>query len=116
MAGVPFRLDQWKRVICVSGLLCVLALQLLHVAKATSSSWDEAHHLFDGYTIWKLDDYRLNPEVPPFIKLTAALPLLPMQLKTPPNLGAGFLASTFKSPGFVHGVASASARARRSSP
>jgi hypothetical protein len=87
MAGVPFRLDQWKRVICVSGLLCVLALQLLHVAKATSSSWDEAHHLFDGYTIWKLDDYRLNPEVPPFIKLTAALPLLPMQLKTPPNLG-----------------------------
>jgi len=75
------------RVICVSGLLCVLALQLIHVARATSVTWDEAHHLFDGYTVWKLDDYRLNPEVPPLVKLTAALPLLPMQLDVPTNQG-----------------------------
>ena len=75
------------RGLCVGALLCVLALELVHVARATSASWDEAHHLFDGYTIWKFDDYRLNPEVPPFIKLTAALPLLHMQLKVPPNLG-----------------------------
>jgi hypothetical protein len=87
MAGFSLRVNRWVRASCVGALLCVLALQLVHVANATSSSWDEAHHLFDGYTIWKLDDYRMNPEVPPLIKLTAALPLLHMQLKMPPNQG-----------------------------
>ena len=81
------RVNRLARAICVSGLLCVLALQLIHVARVTSSTWDEPHHLFDGYTIWKLDDYRLNPEVPPFVKLTAALPLLRMQLKVPVDQG-----------------------------
>ena len=87
MPGLTLKVNRWVRVLCVGGLLCVLALQLVHVARATSSSWDEAHHLFDGYTIWKFDDYRLNPEVPPFIKLTAALPLLHMHLNVPPNQG-----------------------------
>ena len=87
MAGFALLVNRWVRGVCVGALLCLLALQLVHVARATSSSWDEAHHLFDGYTIWKFDDYRLNPEVPPFIKMTAALPLLHMQLKVPPNLG-----------------------------
>jgi hypothetical protein len=85
MAGFSLQVNRWVRGVCVGALLCVLALELVHVANATSSSWDEAHHLFDGYTIWKFDDYRLNPEVPPFIKMTAALPLLHMQLKVPPN-------------------------------
>jgi len=87
MRGISLHVNRWVRGVCVGALLCLLALQLVHVANATSSSWDEAHHLFDGYTIWKFDDYRLNPEVPPFIKLTAALPLLHMQLKVPPNQG-----------------------------
>jgi len=87
MAGLTLRVNRWVRGACVGALLCLLALQLVHVARATSSSWDEAHHLFDGYTVWKLHDYRLNPEVPPLIKLTAALPLLHMQLKVPPNQG-----------------------------
>ncbi len=87
MAGFSLRVSRWVRGVCVGALLCLLALQLVHVANATSASWDEAHHLFDGYTIWKFGDYRLNPEVPPFIKLTAALPLLHMQLKVPPDQG-----------------------------
>jgi hypothetical protein len=87
MQGLAVRVNRWVRGVCVGALLCLLALQLVHVANETSSSWDEAHHLFDGYTIWKFADYRLNPEVPPFIKLTAALPLLHMQLKVPPNQG-----------------------------
>ncbi len=78
---------RWVRVVCVLSLLLLQALQLVHVARATSSSWDEPHHLLDGYTIWKLHDYRLNPEVPPLIKLTAALPLLGMHLEIPPNQG-----------------------------
>jgi hypothetical protein len=87
MAGFTLRVSRGVRAICVGALLCLLALQLVHVANKTSASWDEAHHLFDGYTIWQFDDYRLNPEVPPFIKLTAALPLLHMPLTVPPNLG-----------------------------
>ena len=87
MAGFSLQVSRWVRGVCVGALLCLLALQLVHVANKTSSSWDEAHHLFDGYTIWKFGDYTLNPEVPPFIKMTAALPLLHMQLKVPPNLG-----------------------------
>jgi hypothetical protein len=90
MAGVALRgmrVGRGIRGVCVGALLCLLALQLVNVAHKTSSSWDEAHHLFDGYTIWKFHDYRLNPEVPPFIKMTAAVPLLGMDLKVPPNQG-----------------------------
>lgn len=87
MPGLSLHVSRWVRGLCVGALLCLLALQLVHVADATSASWDEAHHLFDGYTIWKFHDYRLNPEVPPFIKLTAALPLLHRDLKVPPDLG-----------------------------
>lgn len=68
-----------------AGLLLLLALQLIHLSRATSMTWDEGHHLFDGYNIWKRHDYRLNPEVPPFIKLAAALPLLHASLYMPPN-------------------------------
>ena len=87
MAGFTVRVNRWLRGLCVGALLCVLALQLVNVAHKTSSSWDEAHHLFDGYTVWKFHDYRLNPEVPPFIKMTAAVPLLGMDLKVPPDQG-----------------------------
>jgi 4-amino-4-deoxy-L-arabinose transferase-like glycosyltransferase len=87
MPAVPTLLNRWTRVAFVCGLLCVLALQLGHVARVTSATWDEPHHLFDGYTIWKLDDYTLNPEVPPLVKLTAALPLLHMHLAVPANRG-----------------------------
>src|SRR5260370_39663954 len=76
MPDVSSRLNWLTRLIGVSGLLCVLALQLMHVGRVTSATWDEAHHLFDGYTIWKLHDYTLNPEVPPLVKLTAAVLLV----------------------------------------
>lgn len=66
-------------------LLALLVFQLVSVSRATSATWDEPHHLFDGYTVWTLHDYRINPEVPPLAKLVAALPLLPMHLAVPPN-------------------------------
>ncbi len=69
--------------VAVTTLLLVLALQLLHVACTDSATWDEAHHLVDGYRIWTQHDYRLNAEVPPLVKLTAALPLLPLHLTNP---------------------------------
>ncbi len=78
-------------------LFCLLAMagQMVHVARVTSATWDEPHHLFDGYTVWKLHDYRINPEVPPLVKLTAALPLLGMELKVPPNQGRAVQTEAF---------------------
>ncbi len=63
----------------------ILAAQLIHVSRATSMTWDEGHHLYDGYNTWKNFDYRLNPEVPPLVKLISALPLLHANLYVPPN-------------------------------
>jgi Dolichyl-phosphate-mannose-protein mannosyltransferase len=67
----------------VTALLCTLFLLLLAVNLGTSMSWDEGHHLFDGYTILKHHDYCLNPEVPPLAKVIAAIPVLPMNLYEP---------------------------------
>lgn len=66
-------------------LILLLAAQLVHVGRVTSMTWDEGHHLYDGYNIWKNFDYRLNPEVPPLVKLVSALPLLHAHLFVPPN-------------------------------
>lgn len=57
-------------------LLCVFVLQLERVARLYSANWDEAHHLYDGYLILTKHDYRANAEVPPLVKMAAALPLL----------------------------------------
>ena len=78
-AAIQSRLTTWVAVF----LLLVLALQLILIARATSSTWDEAHHLFDGYNIWTRHDYGLNPEVPPLLKLVAAVPLLHAHLQVP---------------------------------
>ena len=79
-----------KQLICAAAvvvLLSTLFVQLLAVNLRTSMSWDEGHHLFDGYTILKYHDYDLNPEVPPFAKALAAAPLLHMNLYEPLQQG-----------------------------
>ncbi len=81
------RLTRLHRTLAVAALFLLFLLQLVHVARVYSATWDEAHHLYDGYTVWTQHDYRLNPEVPPLVKLTAALPLLPLHLYAPPNQG-----------------------------
>ena len=59
-------------------LLGALFFQEFCSARLLNASSDETMHLPAGYTYWKTGDFRLNPEHPPFIKLLAALPLLPM--------------------------------------
>lgn len=76
-------------------LLAIMATQLVLVSRATSATWDEPHHLFDGYTVWKLHDYRLNPEVPPLVKMVAAIPLLGKQLSVPVNQGRAVQTESF---------------------
>jgi 4-amino-4-deoxy-L-arabinose transferase-like glycosyltransferase len=72
------------RRLLVAALLLLFTAQLVHVAHVYSANWDEAHHLYDGYNIWTQHDYRLNAEVPPLVKLTAALPLLHLHHLTVP--------------------------------
>ena len=71
----------------VAALLILLFVQLVAVNIRTSMSWDEGHHLFDGYTILRHRDFGLNPEVPPVAKVVAALPVLPMRLYEPVQQG-----------------------------
>ena len=75
--------EEWRYTLAAFALLLLLAAQLVHVARVYSANWDEAHHLYDGYNIWTHRDYRLNAEVPPLVKLIAALPLLPMHPRLP---------------------------------
>ncbi|WP_419804424.1 glycosyltransferase family 39 protein [Terriglobus sp.] len=76
-------------------LLAVFAGQLVHIARLYSANWDEAHHLYDGYKILTLRDYRANAEVPPLIKITAALPLLHLHPAMPPPEGDSQSQSAF---------------------
>ncbi|MGA2221407.1 MAG: glycosyltransferase family 39 protein [Verrucomicrobiia bacterium] len=44
----------------------------------TSATWDEPQHVTAGYMSLALNDYRTDPEHPPFLRMWAALPLLAM--------------------------------------
>lgn len=71
----------------VACLLIVLALQLALSARRESQTWDEACHIFAGYTYWKNADFGDNPEHPPLVKLLATVPLLRLPLNVPPHPG-----------------------------
>lgn len=84
---MELRRQRIVRGVCLAGLLLLLLAELFAVNLRTSMSWDEGHHLFDGYTILKHHDFGLNPEVPPMAKAVAALPLLRMHLYEPIQQG-----------------------------
>ena len=65
-------------------LLIVLALELCISGRQQSQTFDEADHIFAGYRYWKCLDFSANPEHPPMLKLLAAVPLLTLDLQTPP--------------------------------
>jgi hypothetical protein len=69
-------------------VLLLLAIFIAEVAFSTrrqSPSWDEGDHFYAGYMNWLHDDYSLNPEHPPLVKLIATIPLLPLHLKVAPR-------------------------------
>src|SRR5271165_7345580 len=82
-------------VVGVVGLLAILVLQLALSIRQESITWDEDDHLYAGYMTWKTGDLGLNPEHPPLVKLLAALPVLPMQVKVPPLQGRNFKHEAF---------------------
>lgn len=78
-------------------LFCIFGVQLMRVARLYSANWDEAHHLYDGYLILTKHDYRANAEVPPLVKLAAALPLLRLHPRLPQPSGTGQTEDAFLS-------------------
>jgi hypothetical protein len=67
-----------------AALLAILAILLVTSERQQSQVFDESTHLFAGFEYWKHADFGRNPEHPPFAKLLASLPLLPMGLREPP--------------------------------
>jgi hypothetical protein len=60
-----------------------MAILLVTSVRQQSQTFDESTHLFAGLEYWKHADFGRNPEHPPFVKLLASLPLLPMGLHEP---------------------------------
>jgi hypothetical protein len=63
--------------------MAVLAAELWLPVWNQSQTWDEAAHIYAGYSYWTRGDFGMNPEHPPLVKLVASLPLLPLKLNTP---------------------------------
>jgi hypothetical protein len=81
-------------------LLAVLAILLIASARQESQTFDESTHLAAGFAYWKHRDFGRNPEHPPFIKLLAAMPLLPLGLEEPSPIPIPF----FKAEDLVNGA------------
>ena len=69
-------------------LLVILFLELAFSVRQETQTWDEACHIFAGYSYWTRGDFGMNPEHPPLLKLLATIPLLSMKLRVPehPNI------------------------------
>jgi hypothetical protein len=93
-AGFMKNVDRW--VIAAALLLLVLMeVQLIFSVKWQSATWDEGDHLYAGYMSLIQHDYSINPEHPPMAKMVAALPLLSLDLKTPPRRNIYFKDDAF---------------------
>jgi hypothetical protein len=69
----------WIRTLVVLILFAgVFETLAIYSYSRCSATFDEPQHLVDGYTTWKLRDYRIDPEHPPLLRLWATLPLLAM--------------------------------------
>lgn len=80
--------DRARKTLSSSGvvfLLIVLVAELSLSIRRETQTWDEACHIFAGYSYWTRGDFGMNPEHPPFVKLLATLPLLSMSLNVPPH-------------------------------
>jgi 4-amino-4-deoxy-L-arabinose transferase-like glycosyltransferase len=83
-----------------AALLAIMATLLVTSVRQQSQTFDESTHLFAGFEYWKHADFGRNPEHPPFVKLLASLPLLPMGLREPPTVPIPY----FKGQDLVNGT------------
>lgn len=83
-------------VLLGASLLCgILVAELSLSVRRESQTWDEACHIYSGYSYWIRADFGMNPEHPPLVKLLAAVPLLGMSLRTPTLQGRDFKVEAF---------------------
>lgn len=76
---------RYLRTAGVASLLAILALELTLSIRRQTQTWDEACHIFAGYSYWTRGDFGINPEHPPLVKLLASIPLLPSSWNVPPH-------------------------------
>lgn len=69
-------------------LLCVMGSLMLYRAATETTIVDETPHIAAGYSYALLQDYRLNPEHPPLLKMLAAVPLAFLDLSFPTDSAA----------------------------
>ncbi len=70
-------------LLIAAGLLCLYWWMATSVSDTICTTGDEIAHLTAGYSYWKTDDYRLQPENGNLPQRIAALPLLHRDLKFP---------------------------------
>lgn len=64
-------------------ILGTMILLSFFAVQNDSATMDEVAHIPAGYSYLKFQDYRLNPEHPPLLKILATFPLLFLDLKFP---------------------------------
>ena len=77
--------SRWRFSPALVGIYFALIFVFLCVSifLQKSPTVDEPVHLFAGYSYLKWNDFRANPEHPPFVKMWAALPLLALAINDP---------------------------------
>ncbi len=73
----------WLRTLVILTFVIVFNLITVTSFLQKSPTFDEAVHLFAGYSYLKWGDFRTNPEHPPLAKTLAALPLMAFDIKDP---------------------------------
>jgi len=71
--------------ILVPLILVLMVLISFFSVRKDAAIMDEVAHIPAGYSYLKFQDYRLNPEHPPLLKMLSSIPLLFMDLKFPVN-------------------------------
>ena len=97
-----------------AGLPLAIALSLAFLAQGLlgnrdkSLTWDEPRYIAAGYASLTQNEFRLNPSHPPFLQELLALPLLTLELETPPEGVEHWLARRNSAVGygnaFVYGI------------
>jgi len=77
-------LEKYQKYI-VAGILLVMLVISILVARSDAAVMDEVAHIPSGYSYVHFHDYRLNPEHPPLLKDLAGIPLQFLHVTFPAN-------------------------------
>lgn len=73
-----------RTALLLAGIFTLFWGMAVSVSPRLGVTADELVHLVGGYSYWKFDDYRLQPENGTLAMRVESLPLLPMNLRFPP--------------------------------